>query len=163
MFSQRKNCKIDELLCCFDVKVLVCKAVKMFKAWWSKNDERTTNDERRTNELIGPNFWLVRIFDWSEFQLIGTNSDRLVRIPNDWFESRTIGPNSERLARIPNDWSEFRTIGRKMLKCWRPKKKSAWTDLDRVSFKKFVKESNVEIEKSAWTGLDKVKKWPLQR
>ncbi len=37
-------------------------------------------------------------------------------------------------------------------------KKSAWTDLDRVSFKKFVKESNVEIEKSAWTGLGKVKK-----
>jgi hypothetical protein len=38
------------------------------------------------------------------------------------------------------------------------KKKSAWTDLDRVSFKKFVKESNVEIEKSAWTDLGKVKK-----
>ncbi len=38
------------------------------------------------------------------------------------------------------------------------RKKSAWTDLDRVSFKKFVKESNVKIEKSAWTGLDKVKK-----
>jgi hypothetical protein len=37
-------------------------------------------------------------------------------------------------------------------------KKSAWTDLDRVSTKKFVKESNVEIEKSAWTGLDRVKK-----
>ena len=36
-------------------------------------------------------------------------------------------------------------------------KKLAWTDLDRVSFKKFVKQSNVEIEKSAWTGLDKVK------
>ena len=46
----------------------------------------------------------------------------------------------------------------KMFKyCW-PKKKSAWTDLDKVSFKKFVKESNVEIKKSAWTGLDKVKK-----
>ena len=26
-------------------------------------------------------------------------------------------------------------------------KKSAWTDLDKVSFKKFVKESNVEIKK----------------
>ncbi len=37
-------------------------------------------------------------------------------------------------------------------------KKSAWTDLDRVSFKKIFKESNVEIEKSAWTGLGKVKK-----
>jgi hypothetical protein len=46
----------------------------------------------------------------------------------------------------------------KMFKCWRPKKKSAWTDLDRVSFKKIFKESNVEIEKSAWTGLDKSKK-----
>jgi hypothetical protein len=39
-----------------------------------------------------------------------------------------------------------------------PKKKLAWTDLDRVSFKKFVKQSSVEIKKSAWTGLDKVKK-----
>ncbi len=38
------------------------------------------------------------------------------------------------------------------------KKKLAWTDLDRVSFKKFVKQSSVEIKKSAWTGLDKVKK-----
>jgi hypothetical protein len=37
-------------------------------------------------------------------------------------------------------------------------KKSAWTDLDRVSFKKFFKESNDKIEKSAWIGLDKVKK-----
>jgi hypothetical protein len=34
----------------------------------------------------------------------------------------------------------------------------AWTDLDRVSFKKYVKESNVEIKKSAWTDLYKVKK-----
>jgi len=41
-------------------------------------------------------------------------------------------------------------------------KKSAWTDLDRVSFKKFSKSQNVEIEKSAWTGLDKSKR-PLQR
>ena len=40
-------------------------------------------------------------------------------------------------------------------------KKSAWTDLDQVSFKKFGKESNVEIEKSAWTGLGKVKKAPV--
>ena len=35
-------------------------------------------------------------------------------------------------------------------------KKSAWTDLDKVSFKNFVKESNVEIQKLAWTDLDKV-------
>jgi hypothetical protein len=41
-------------------------------------------------------------------------------------------------------------------------KKSAWTDLDQVSFKKFGKESNVEIEKSAWTGLGQVKR-PFQR
>ena len=38
-------------------------------------------------------------------------------------------------------------------------KKSAWTDLDRVSFKKnFLQRVNVQIEKSAWTGLDKSKK-----
>jgi hypothetical protein len=62
-------------------------------------EKRRTNDERRTtNErMIGPNFR-----DWSEFRSTGTNSDRLVRIPNDWSEFRTIGPN---------DWSEFRTIG----------------------------------------------------
>ncbi len=38
-------------------------------------------------------------------------------------------------------------------------KKSAWTDLDRVSFKKNFQPSNVQIEKSAWTGLgNKMKK-----
>jgi hypothetical protein len=37
-------------------------------------------------------------------------------------------------------------------------KKSAWTDLDRVSFKNLSESQNVEIKKSAWTGLDKVKK-----
>ena len=47
---------------------------------------------------------------------------------------------------------------RKMFKCLMAEKKSAWTDLDQVKFKKFVKESNVEIKKSAWTGLGKVKK-----
>ncbi len=35
----RKTFRIDELLCCFDVKVLVCKAIKMFKYWWPKNDD----------------------------------------------------------------------------------------------------------------------------
>ena len=45
-----------------------------------------------------------------------------------------------------------------MFKCWRPKKKSAWTDLDQVNFEKIFKEANVEIEKSAWTGLGKSKK-----
>jgi hypothetical protein len=43
------------------------------------------------------------------------------------------------------------------------KKKSAWTDLDRVNFEKFFQRVNVQIEKSAWTGLGKVKKRPLQR
>ncbi len=30
--------------------------------------------------------------------MIGTNSDRLVRIPIDWSEFRMIGPNSERMT-----------------------------------------------------------------
>jgi hypothetical protein len=38
------------------------------------------------------------------------------------------------------------------------KKKSAWTDLDRVDFEKIFQRVNVQIEKSAWTGLGKVKK-----
>ncbi len=38
------------------------------------------------------------------------------------------------------------------------KKKLAWTDLDRVSFKKIFKESMSKLKKSAWTGLGKVKK-----
>ncbi len=46
---------------------------------------------------------------------------------------------------------------KKRFKRWRPKK-SAWTDLDRVSFKKNLQCLNVQIEQSAWTGLDKVKK-----
>ena len=37
-------------------------------------------------------------------------------------------------------------------------KKSAWTDLDRVDFEKFLQRVNVQIEKSAWTGLGKVKR-----
>ena len=46
----------------------------------------------------------------------------------------------------------------KMFKCWRPKKKSAWTGLDQVDFEKFLQRVNVQIEKSAWTGLGKVKR-----
>jgi hypothetical protein len=46
----------------------------------------------------------------------------------------------------------------KFVKVLNAPKKAAWTDLDRVSFKKIFKESNVKIEKSAWTGLGKVKK-----
>ncbi len=37
-------------------------------------------------------------------------------------------------------------------------KKSAWTDLDQVSFEKKSSKLNVGIEKLAWTGLGKVKK-----
>jgi hypothetical protein len=69
----RKNFRIDELQCCSDVEVLVCKAVKMFK-------------------------------------------------------------------------------------CWRLKKKSAWTGLDLVDSEKILQRVNVQIEKLAWTGLGKVKK-----
>ncbi len=108
----------------------------MFKCLVAKNDERTTNDER-TN-------WLVRIFAiW------------LVRIPIDWSEFRTIGPNSERMTSCERRERVWRSEICQSVKC---PKKLAWTDLDRVSFKKFVKESNIEIEKSAWTGLGKVKK-----
>ena len=82
----RKLFKINELLCCFDVKVLVCKAMKNVQVLMA--EKRRTNDERRTtNERT----------DWSEFSRF------------DWYEFRSIGTNSERLVRIPNDWSEFRT------------------------------------------------------
>jgi hypothetical protein len=37
-------------------------------------------------------------------------------------------------------------------------KKSAWTDLDQVNFKKNLQCPNVQIEKSAWTCLGKVKR-----
>jgi hypothetical protein len=58
-----------------------------------------------------------------------------------------------------SDWMEFRsdwTESRQSVDAG--KKKSAWTDLDRVSFKKNLQSQNVEIEKSVWTGLGKVKK-----
>ncbi len=51
----------------------------------------------------------------------------------------------------------------KFVKVLNAQKKSAWTDLDRVSFKNLSESQNVETKKSAWTGLDKVKKRPLQR
>jgi hypothetical protein len=107
----------------------------------AENDERTMNDEPRTNELIGPNLRLVQIpIDWYEFRSIGPNSERLVRIPNDWSKFRTIGPNPERLVRIPNDWSEN-------VKVLAAQKKSSWTDLDRVSFqKKFSKSQTSKFK-----------------
>jgi hypothetical protein len=84
--------------------------------------------------------------DWTESQ-----SDR-TEFRSDWTEFRS-------------EWTEFRWIGwnsnlieQNLVKVSMPKKKLAWTDLDRVDFKKLVKESRVEIKKSAWTGLDKVKK-----
>ncbi len=95
----RKLFRIDELLCCFDVKVLVCKA-KNVQVLLAKNDERTMNDERRTTKWSE-----FSRFDWYEFRSIG---------PNDWSEFRTIGPNPERLVRIPNNWSEFRTNSEQM-------------------------------------------------
>jgi hypothetical protein len=81
--------RIDELRCCSDVEVLVCKAVKNVQVL--EAEKRRTNDER-TNDWSE-----LSRFDWYEFRSTGTNSDRLVRM---------IGPNSERLVRIPN---EFRT------------------------------------------------------
>ena len=108
------------------------KAVeKCSNVWWPKttNERRTTNDE-----LIGPNFR----------DLIGTNSDRLVRIPIDWSEFRTIGPNSERMTNdefdVANDVNAFDVV--KFVKVLNARKKSAWTDLDRVDFENFFfKES----------------------
>ena len=38
-----ENFRIDELLCCFDVKVLVCKAIKMFKCCWPKKKSAWTD------------------------------------------------------------------------------------------------------------------------
>jgi hypothetical protein len=55
-------------------------------------------------------------------------------------------------------FSQRKTVESKNVQVQVPKKKSAWTGLDKVNLKKkFVKESNVK-KKSAWTGLDKVKK-----
>jgi hypothetical protein len=54
--------------------------------------------------------------------------------------------------------SRPRLTSQNLLKCQMPKKKSAWTGLDRVNLKKNLQSKNVKIEKSAWTGLDKVKR-----
>jgi len=131
----RKTFRIDELRCCSYVEVLVCNAVKKCTSVGGRktmNERRTTNEERRTNE------WLVRIF-----------AILLVRIPIDWYEFRSIGPNSERLVRIPNEWRTTNDVATdvnafdvvKFVKVFNAPKKSAWTDLDRVSFKKIFKES----------------------
>jgi len=39
----------------------------------------------------------------------------------------------------------------------RPKKKSAWTDLDQVPFENFCRDPPVKFGKSAWTGLEQAK------
>jgi hypothetical protein len=111
-----------------------------------------------------------RIDEWLE--LNGWNSD-------------LIGRNSDLLDGIPIYWTEFQWIGWNLVNVLMPEfiellccsgvevlvgkavenvqvlvseKKSAWTDLDRVSFQKNLQSQNAEIEKSAWTGLGKVKK-----
>ncbi len=71
--------------------------------------------------------WMEFRSDWTEFRPIGRNSDLIGR------NLELIGRNSE-------------LIERNVVKVLMPEKKSAWTDLDRVSFKKFVKESNVEMK-----------------
>ncbi len=48
----RKTFGIDELLCCFDVKVLVCKAMKMFKCWRPKKKSAWTDLDRVDFEKI---------------------------------------------------------------------------------------------------------------
>ena len=120
MFSQRKTAELMKMLCCFDVKVLVCKAMKMFKCWRPKNDERTTNEERRTNE------WLVRIpNDWSEFRTIGLNSER---IPNKWrvwrrcFQKPKKTVESVELLCCSDVEVLVCKSNLKMFKCWWPEK-----------------------------------------
>ncbi len=76
-------------------------------------EKRRTNDERRTtNERT----------DWSEFSRF------------DWYKFRSIGTNSDRLVRIPNDWSEFRTMTND--------EADVVTDLNAFDVVKFVKVLN---------------------
>ncbi len=105
MFSQRKNCRIDE--------------------WPNLNGWNFDLIGRNSDLLDGIPIWLDGIWNWLDGILTWLNG--------------------------------------MFVKVLMPEKKSAWTDLDRVRFKKIFNESNVETEKSAWTGLGKVKKRPLQR
>jgi hypothetical protein len=147
MFSQWKTVESVELLCCSGVEVLVGKAIRKNVQVLVAKKRQTKDKRRMTNQLT----------EWSEFSRLVRILERLVRIPNDWYEFRTIGPNSEWMTSLM-----LRPYGT----CWRSEicqsvkcqKKLAWTDLDRVSFKKFVKQSSVKIKKLAWTGLDKVKR-----
>ena len=128
-----------------------------------------TSAEQATSET----FWnQLELVEWSECEVrisIDWSKIRSNR-PNVRYKFRSIGPNSDRMVRILLEWSEFRTNGLNLVltlqnlsKCWCQERKSAWTDLYKVNFKKYVKESNVEIKKLAWTGLDKVKKGFFQR
>ena len=126
-------------------------------------EENCRIDEKGSNlgKMIGPNFR-----NWSEFRTIGPNAEQLVRIPNDWSEFRTIGPNSEQLTSLTSVFSKIESVellccsdvedlcAKQFKKCSSvgvQKKKSAWTDLDRVSFKKFFKESMFKSKN--WRGL----------
>ncbi len=51
----------------------------------------------------------------------------------------------------------------KMFKCWRPKKKSAWTDLDRVNFEKKFSKSQCSNRKIGVDRSRESQKRPLQR
>jgi hypothetical protein len=72
--------------------------------------------------------------------------------------SRSLMLRSESMLRSTNPMLQPMPVVTKFVKVLNAEKKLAWTDLDKVSFKKFVRVSTVEIKKSAWTGLDKVKK-----
>ncbi len=112
---------------------------------------------RKTLELMNGLIWMDGILIW------------LDGIPIYWTESGS-------------DWTEFWPDWTECCRNVDAGKKSAWTDLDRVSFKKKSSKSkclnrkigvdrsrpsqfrnnlqclNVQIEKSAWTGLGKIKK-----
>ncbi len=136
-----ENCRIDEMLCCFDVKVLVCKAMKMFKCWWPKNGPKMV---RKWSEN-GPK--MVR--KWSEngpnFRGVLTRCFRsvvLTRCFDALFSKRCFDAVFSKTE--------------KTTKCWL---KKIGVDWPRPSqFQKKSSKSNVQIEKSAWTGLGKVKK-----
>jgi hypothetical protein len=101
----------------------------MFKCWWPKttNERRKTKDERRTNELIGPNF---------------------ERMTNDEFNVATDVNASD--------------VG-KFVKVLNARKKSAWTDLDRVDFEKFFSKSQCSNRKIGVDWSRQSQKRPLQR
>ncbi len=158
-----ENFRIDELQCCSDVEVLVCKAVKMFKCWRPKKKSAWTDPDQVNFEknLQCPNVQIEKLV-WTG---LGKVSDVATSSVTRWALGITrwalrVGRWALRVGRCAlgiTCWAL--RVGRYALgvTCFLPKcrkKKSVWTDLDKISFKR----SNVEIEKSAWTGLGKVKK-----